>query len=81
MSSNIYKLYQHAGKCENQQKSKDIFEAAMVSTPKGFTDNITRSPMNPTPVNKPSARKSLHLFTNIFDVKKKTAICKVVASK
>ena len=29
--------------------------------------------MTPTPVNKPSARKSLCLFTTILDVKKKTA--------
>ena len=30
--------------------------------------------MTKTKVKKPSARKSLHLFTNIFDVKKRTDI-------
>ena len=69
---NTKKLYKHAGKCDDQQQLKDILEAAMVSTPEGFTDNSTRSPMTPTPVKKPSDRKSLRLFTNILYVKKKT---------
>ena len=30
--NNTRKVYQHAGKCYNQQKSKYILEAAMVST-------------------------------------------------
>ena len=42
----------------------------MVSNPEGFTNNIHLSPMTSTPVKKPHARKSLCLFTNIFDVKK-----------
>ena len=33
------------------------------------------------PVKKPRAQKSLCLFTNILDVKKKTATCQVGASK
>ena len=37
--------------------------------------------MTPTLVNKPSARKSLCLLTNILDVKKKTAIRRVGAAK
>ena len=44
----------------------------MVSTPKVFYDNSPISPMTPTSFNKPSARKSLCLFTNILDIKKKT---------
>ena len=68
---NIKKLYQHAGKCENQQQFKDILESAMVSTPELFTNNSPRSPMIPTIVKKQSAKKSLSLFTNILDVKKK----------
>ena len=44
----------------------------MVSTPEVSTNNSTISPMTPTPVKKPSARKSLCLFTNILDAKKKT---------
>ena len=53
----------------------------MFSTPEGLTNNIPRSPMTPTPVNKPSARKSLFLFTNILDVKNKYTIRLVRASK
>ena len=37
--------------------------------------------MNTTQVKKPSARKSLCLFTNILDVKKKNAICPVGSAK
>ena len=46
----------------------------MVSTPEGFTNNSPRSPMTPTTAKKPIARKSLCLFTDILDVKKRTAI-------
>ena len=53
-----------AGKCDGQQKFKDILEADMVSTPEVFTDNSPISPMKPTPVKKPSAQKSLCMFTN-----------------
>ena len=49
--------HQDSGKCDDQQQFKDIIEAAMVSTPKGFTDFSPISPMTPTPVNKPSSRK------------------------
>ena len=31
--NNIKKMYQHAGKCYNQQNLKDILDASMVSTP------------------------------------------------
>ena len=68
---NIKKLYKQAGNCGNQQQFKDIIEADMVSNPEGFTNDSPISPMTPTPVKKPSARKSLCLFTNILDVKKK----------
>ena len=69
---NIKKLYKQAGKCDDQQKFKDIIEAAMVSTPEGFTNNSPISPMTSTPTKKLSAQKSLCLFTNIFEVKRKT---------
>ena len=45
----------------------------MVSTPEVFTNTGTRFPMNPTKSKYPSDRKSLCLFTNMLDVKKKTA--------
>ena len=70
----INKLYHHYGKCDNKQPFKDILETAIVSTPKGFTNNSPRYLMNPTPIKKQSARKSLFLFINILYAKKKTAI-------
>ena len=45
----------------------------MVSNPEGFTNDSPISPMISKTVKKPSARKSLCLFTNILDAKKKTA--------
>ena len=53
----------------------------MVYTTEGFTDDSPISPMKSIPVKKPRARKSLCLFTNILDVKKKTATCRVGAAK
>ena len=64
------KLYKQAGKCDDQQKFKDILESAMVSTPEGFANDIPIYPMTSTPVNKPRSQKSLCLFTNILYVKK-----------
>ena len=45
---NINKLYNHADKCDDQKQLKDILDAAMVSTPEGFTNNSPRSSMTPT---------------------------------
>ena len=53
----------------------------MVSTAEGFTNNSPRYPMTPTPVKKPSDRKSLCLFTNILDAKNKTTTRRVGAAK
>ena len=79
--NNTKKIYQHAGKCDDQQNLKDILEAAILSTPEGFTDNSPNVHMISTPVKKPSARKSLCLFTNILDVKPTTAKLRFVAAK
>ena len=49
----------------------------MVYTPEKITDYSPSLPMTQATAKKPSARKSLHLFTNIFDVKKRTAIYRV----
>ena len=70
--NNIKKIYQHAGKCDDQQNLKDILNAAMVSTPELVTNNNPNVCLTLIPVKKPSAKKSLCLFTNIFDVKNKT---------
>ena len=53
----------------------------MVSTPELVTDNKTNVTMKSTPVKKPSVRKSLCLFTNILDVRSKTAKRRIVAEK
>ena len=78
---NIKILYKHAGKCDGQQKLKYTLDEAIVFTTKGFTDKIPRSPITPTPVNNPSARKPLCLFTNMLDVKNKTATRQVRYAK
>ena len=51
----------------------------MVSTPDVVTDNSPNVPPTSTPFNKPSAMKSQCLFTNILDVKPKTAKRRIVA--
>ena len=79
--NNIKRIYQHTGNFDDQQNLKDILEAAILSTPEGVTDNIPNVHMTPTPVKKPSARKSLCLFTNILAVKLTTAKRRFVAAK
>ena len=59
---NMMKLYKYSGKCDDQQHLKDIIEATMVSTPEGFTDNSTMSPIQYMTVKNPSERKSLRQF-------------------
>ena len=66
--NNIIDIYQHAGKCDEQKKLKDIIYPAIVSTPEGVTDNSPNVPLTSTPVKNPSARKSLCLLTNTLDV-------------
>ena len=68
-------------KCDDKKNLKDILEAALLSTPEGFTDNSPHLHMPSTPVKKPSARKSLCLFTNILDVQPKTKKRRFVAAK
>ena len=70
--NNIKKIYQHAGKCDDQQNIKDIIDATMVSTPEVVKDNSPNVPMTSTPVKKTSSSKSLCLFTNILNFKNKT---------
>ena len=78
---NIKNIYQHAGKCDYQQNLKDIIDAAILSTPEGVTDNSHNVHMTSKPVKKPSARKSLCLFTKILAVKPTTAKRRFVAAK
>ena len=53
----------------------------MVLTPEEVTYDIPNVPMTSTPVKKTSASKSQCLFTNIFDVKKKTAKRRIGATE
>ena len=48
--NNIKKIYQHAGKCDDQQNLKDVIDAAMVSTPEVVTDNSPNVPITSTTV-------------------------------
>ena len=71
---NIKKLYTYSGKCEIQQQYKSVIAAATLSTPEISSDN---SPVSPGPfvtILKPSARKSLRLFTKILYAKNKTDV-------
>ena len=78
---NIKNLYKQAGKCDYQQQFKDILEADMVYIPEGFTNESPISPMKPTPVKKPSAQKSVYMFTNILYVNKLPAYHHVGAAQ
>ena len=53
----------------------------MVYTPEEINYESPSLPMTQKKFKKPSARKSLCLFTNIFDVKKRTYIRRVGAAK
>ena len=79
--NNIKKIYQHAGKCDDQQNLNYILHADMVSTPEEVTDIIPSLSITQTKVKKPSASKPLCLFTKIFDVKRRTAKCRVEYKK
>ena len=79
--NNIKKIYQHAGKCDDQQNLKDIIYADILSTPEGLKYNSPNVHMTSTPVKKPSAKKSLCLFTNKLAVKPTTAKRRFVAAK
>ena len=48
--NNTKKIYQHAGKCDDQQNLKDIIYAAILSTTEGVTDNSTNVHMTSIPV-------------------------------
>ena len=48
--NNIKKIYQHAGKCDDQQNLKYIIDAAILSTPEGVTDNSPNVHMASKPV-------------------------------
>ena len=57
--NNIKKMYQHAGKCDDQENIRDIIYADMLYTPEDVTDDSTILTMKSTTVKKVSAGKSL----------------------
>ena len=67
--------------CDAQQNLKDIIDAGILSTPEGVTDHSHNVPIPSTTFKKPSASKSLCLFTNILAVKPTTAKRRFVAAK
>ena len=71
--NNIKKIYQHVGKCDDQKNLKYIIDTVMVSTPREVTDDSPHVLITSTSVKNPIARKSLCLFTNVLNIKKKTA--------
>ena len=79
--NNIKKMYQHAGNCDDQQNLKDIIEAALLSTPEGFKIKVLMCICHQYQLKKPSARKSMCLFTNILNFKPKTAKRRFVPAK
>ena len=77
----IKKIYQHAGKCDEQQNLKYILDADMMLTPEGVKYESPNVPITSTPVKKLSARKSLCLFSNILNDKKRTSKRRIGAAK
>ena len=75
------KNIQSAAKLDYQQQYTYIIEAAMVSTPEIFFENSSMSPSPSVNVKNPSARKSLHLFTEVLDIKNKTAFRRLCYDK
>ena len=53
----------------------------MVSSPEGFTDNITMSPGPSVTVKTPSAKKPIRLFTEAWYVKKDNSVRRVGDAK
>ena len=43
MYEQYQKIYQHAGKCDDQKNLKDIIDAAILCTPEGVTDNSSNA--------------------------------------
>ena len=70
-----------AGKCDDKQQYKEIIEAAMVSASERFTDKSIMSYGPYVPLKQPNARKSLCQFSETFDSKTNTDVCRVCDDK
>ena len=84
---NINKLYNTAGKCNDQQKYKTTIETALVSKPKGCNYN---SPITPNDTNTSQsffssknkcAHKYLETFSKTLDVETKTYVQRICFAK
>ena len=53
----------------------------MVSSPEGCNNNSTMTPNTPVSNKNPSARKSLHQFSDTLDVKHNTDVSRFGAAK
>ena len=67
-------LYKYAGKFDDQHKYKAILEAAMVSFPKGLTDNTPLAVDTLGTLKNSGSRKSLRQFSTILDVTQKKSV-------
>ena len=72
---NIKILYKQAGMCDYQQQFKDNLKDSIVYTPEGFTNNSPIYPITSSPIKKPSAQKSLCVFTDVLEAKRKELPC------
>ena len=79
--NNTKYIYQHARKWDYQRNLKGIIDDAMVFTPEEVTDFRPSLCITQTTVKKPSAWKSLFIFTNIFDVKNRTTTRRVESAE
>ena len=81
MSGKYQESIQICWKRDNKHHYEYILDETMISTYEEFSEN---SPMLPSPsvtVKNPSAIKSIRIFTEVFDVKRKNSVCWLGASK
>ena len=77
----INRLYKSARRYDDLQQYKAIIEAAITSTPMGFTENSQISHSQYVTVKNPKERKSLRHFLDTLEVKPKTAVRRFCFSK
>ena len=78
---NLKKLFLKYVKCDNQQQYKYFLEVDLVSTPEGITENSRVSIRTSVTLNNHIAIKSLHQFSEVLDVKQKSAVRKFGSDK
>ena len=81
MPGNITKLYKTAGKCDDQHQYKAIIEVKIISTPKGYTEDIPLDVGTFGTLKKPSAGKLISQFLKLLDVTQKRSVRTLGSSK